>query len=654
MAELGAEALNGGVWNNGLGQIGIYVTRAGLSKLRTSFNLISFAPDTTRPLRLTVSDRSGALTAIEQALRRADAVSAEVVFDLPSVSYELGRNGQTTATGSGAFESEAMAQFSAVLAEYPAVARLNGEQNARAQLLTRSGALGRSLPVVGAVAVPMQLDRAAFYSLRERPGILAIRLAGFQDRRVTAIDPEAVALAKANGSVQVEIVLKGTEAFNASGGAMSKASWAKQKATNEAAIVDIIAAAGAELRGNHGDVGGAFATMSLDMLQRLATKADPRIASIKAVNAAAIPALTNSAATLMNMSPAWAAGYRGAGQYVAFLDTGIRKLHDSFKDAVGASRVVIEGCYGTTGTVASGANAGTWQTMCPSPNASGDSPAGLAGSGDTPPYSTCFDDCGHGTAMAGVAAGRSFAPNYVQGVAPDASIISINVYSKKVTANSWATITAFPQDIAAGLGYLYSITAATGVNPATLNMSLASVETYTGNCDPVNTTVSSYIQNLISRGVPVVAATGNNGSRNSISWPACVSATIKATAVHNDTTGTAIPTNVNLANPASFSGPMLIAPSGGNRPSGWSTWVRTSNAASQTPYDPPVYNGFISWVDTSASAAHITGYYAVVKAALPTSSVADITAWIMSTGSVNRQYVNGGATYNFRMPRAPF
>jgi len=45
LGELGSDALSTGMWKNGLGQIGIYVTSAGLKKLVVSTNARSFTQD---------------------------------------------------------------------------------------------------------------------------------------------------------------------------------------------------------------------------------------------------------------------------------------------------------------------------------------------------------------------------------------------------------------------------------------------------------------------------------------------------------------------------------------------------------------------------------------------------------------------------------
>ena len=48
LAELGPCVLQTGYWSNGMGQIGVYVSPAGLELLRSSVNAVSFMRDVTR------------------------------------------------------------------------------------------------------------------------------------------------------------------------------------------------------------------------------------------------------------------------------------------------------------------------------------------------------------------------------------------------------------------------------------------------------------------------------------------------------------------------------------------------------------------------------------------------------------------------------
>jgi hypothetical protein len=59
---------------------------------------------------------------------------------------------------------------------------------------------------------------------------------------------------------------------------------------------------------------------------------------------------------------------------------------------------------------------------------------------------------------------------------------------------------------------------------------------------------------------------------------------------------------------------------------------------------------------TSQAAPHATGFYALIKNASPGITVADASAWIISTGSI-QVTLNLGAPHNnvnFRRLRMPF
>jgi subtilisin family serine protease len=155
-----------------------------------------------------------------------------------------------------------------------------------------------------------------------------------------------------------------------------------------------------------------------------------------------------------------------------------------------------------------------------------------------------------------------------------------------------------------------------------------------GSCDANSSAITTSISNLTSRGVPVVAATGNNGSRNGISWPACISQAIKVSSVFNDAIGTTLSDFANIGKPANYVGPILLAP-GGNLSSP-SSAVKSASRTSTT--------STVSFRGTSQAAPHAAGVYAAIKAANPAGiSVADATAWIVSTGSIP-------VTYNLPLP----
>lgn len=95
-SELGAEALDTSTWRNGLGQIGLYVTAAGLKILSSSSNAHSFTADQTHGLRKRVHDADGSVEAIQALLNRDGYAEVEVFLNLDEGDYDIGKDGKTS------------------------------------------------------------------------------------------------------------------------------------------------------------------------------------------------------------------------------------------------------------------------------------------------------------------------------------------------------------------------------------------------------------------------------------------------------------------------------------------------------------------------------------------------------------------------------
>jgi hypothetical protein len=232
--------------------------------------------------------------------------------------------------------------------------------------------------------------------------------------------------------------------------------------------------------------------------------------------------------------------------------------------------------------------------------------------------------CHHGTHVVGIAAGRASTstPIGMQGVAPDASIVAIQVFSfdtKRV-----APPTAFNADLLAAMQAVVSATTPSSTsNPYVVSMSLGS-DKYGSSC-AAGTPFSVAVQTLFDAGVPVIAATGNASSspyigyNDGIAWPACVSRVVKVSAVNNDGVGNTRASYAHLADPTKFPGDSFwMAPGGGG-----GTYVYSS-----------VVGGTAGLMGTSQATPHIAGLYAVVKAAAPGITVNGISDWIRYNASV--------------------
>ena len=84
--ELGQNALSSGYWNNGLGQMGIYVNEAGIHILTGSKNAIAFTRDVTHAYRIKAADADGSLEVIENSLFANGSVDVEIFLNI-SVNY---------------------------------------------------------------------------------------------------------------------------------------------------------------------------------------------------------------------------------------------------------------------------------------------------------------------------------------------------------------------------------------------------------------------------------------------------------------------------------------------------------------------------------------------------------------------------------------
>ncbi len=621
LVELGQNALKSGHWNNSIGQMGAYVNEIGLRILAGSNNAISFARDVTHSYRIKAVDDDDSLEAIETAINTNDSANVDIFLNTDAADYDLDNLGNTIFKPSPAM-SEQMQRI---------LSNINTEHFAQGINVTE---IVENRPVIRA-----SIDRNAFYALIERDDVRAIRPIGYADPRKAQWPEEVLEAAKEHGEAEIMIILRGGDFSSAKTGYMSSTAIKAQTNANQRAFDDILSKIGASAPATDTSTGSEIGVLHIKLpfeaLAKLYDDADARILSVELNKPVAWTTLTNSTA-LLNMSSAWNAGYRAAGQNIVIVDSGIRKNH-AFFTASGVSRVTFEACFGSNAT-----NGGiSYSTICPSPDASGDSPLNLAGSGE--PYSNLTvcntlaslgtHDCAHGTHVAGIAAGRqsaSITPSNLQGVSPDASIISAQVFSYNNTSPAAA---AFNTDIQKALQTVYDNTV-TGINnPFVVNMSLGGgiFAQTAGACDTASSAITTLISNLTSRGIPVVAATGNNGSRNGISWPACVSQAIKVSSVANDASGTSLASFANIGNPSSFVGPILLAPGGSS-----TTSIRSADHSSTTA--TKLMKG------TSQASPHVAGIYAAVKAAYPSGiSIADITAWIVSTASIP-------VTYNLPAP----
>jgi subtilisin len=327
-------------------------------------------------------------------------------------------------------------------------------------------------------------------------------------------------------------------------------------------------------------------------LQMLA--AAPEVTGIE-IDAVAEPTLAEST-PLIGATRAWAAGFTGAGWTVAVLDTGVDTTHPFL-----AGKVVSEACYSSTVP-------GRSFSICPG----GASSSTSTGSGLPCPMA----GCNHGTHVSGIAAGKGAA---FSGVAPDASLIAIQVFSAFVTsadcgAGAIPCALSFTSDQILGLERVYALRGT--FNIAAVNVSLGG-GLFTSPCD-FNST-KAIIDQLRAAGIATVIASGNDGSTTALSAPACISTAISVASTTDGTSGQADQVS-NFSNTNQYLS--LFAPG-------------------ETILSSVPGGGFANFNGTSMAAPHVTGGWAIMKSRRPSATVGEILDAFAATGTAVLDAGNG-------------
>lgn len=178
-----------------------------------------------------------------------------------------------------------------------------------------------------------------------------------------------------------------------------------------------------------------------------------------------------------------AAGVTGAGRAIGVVDTGVDPFHpDLGATASGGGRVV-------------------------------------AGWNFADGNADIYDCDGHGTAVAGVAAG-------LQGVAPAASIVPLKVFGARD-----GCATALASDVLAAVDWALERRHELGID--VLNLSLADDRIRTGFCDEEDPVSAALFARARAEGLAVVAASGNAGSPGGVAWPGCHSDVVSVGMVYS-------------------------------------------------------------------------------------------------------------------------
>ena len=289
---------------------------------------------------------------------------------------------------------------------------------------------------------------------------------------------------------------------------------------------------------------------------------------------------------LINADDAWAFGYRGDGQTIAILDTGVDATHPFL-----SGKIVEEACFSSTMPGI--------QTLCPNGQET------QIGPGSAQNCDLSIEGCAHGTHVAGIAAGKG---TEFSGVAKDANIIAIQVFSEfQMTDGS--VVSSFVSDIIEALEYVYELRDSYHI--AAVNMSLGTTGVWFSDedrCDEENQFTKAAIDNLRSAGIATVVASGNEGHDNALAAPACISTAVSVGATTSHAPADQIAEYSNSANILD-----LLAPG--------------SDINSSVPG-----GGFESWNGTSMAAPHVAGAWAILKEHKPDASVDEILRDLQISG----------------------
>jgi len=276
-------------------------------------------------------------------------------------------------------------------------------------------------------------------------------------------------------------------------------------------------------------------------------------------------------------------GYTGAGQTVAVLDTGVDLTHSMF-----SGKTTSEACY-STNDFFSGAT-----SVCPN---------GVVSTTGTGTAAPCLiSGCDHGTHVAGIAVGNS--PT-IKGVAKDADIIAIQVFSKidgffgDCGTDQKPCVRTSTSDIIKGLERVFELR--NTFNIAAVNLSLGGGG-FVAPCD--SEPEKAIVDQLRSVGIVTIAASGNDGFVNGMSSPACIS-TVVSVGATDKSDGMYF-----FSNTASFLD--VLAP-----------------GVSITSSVPD--NSFASITGTSMASPHVAGAWAILKQYKQTSIDTTLSA-LKNTG----------------------
>ena len=368
-----------------------------------------------------------------------------------------------------------------------------------------------------------------------------------------------------------------------------------------------------------------YLAMSVTAQQLKALEQMPEVTSIKK-DRLVRPTLFSSV-PFIGGTTAVNSGYSGAGQTVAVLDTGVDKTHPFL-----AGKVVAEACYSTIDASDSATS------ICPD----GVSVSTAVGSG----AACVLDGCAHGTHVAGIVAGAKGSDSAPAGVAKDANLIAMQVFSKISSeevcgADRAPCVSGYDSDLLMALERVYALRNTYSI--AAVNMSLGG-ESYSSQslCDDEYADYKAVIDSLRSVNIATIISSGNDGYADAVSTPGCVSSAVSVGATWvqagfdnscrdhalGDSTVDAV---TCFSNSASFLS--LLAPG---------AEISSSIAG----------GGYKSYSGTSMAAPHVAGAWAVLKQKNPSATVSEVLNAFITKGKPVTDPRNGITTPRIQVAQA--
>jgi len=238
--------------------------------------------------------------------------------------------------------------------------------------------------------------------------------------------------------------------------------------------------------------------------------------------------LGNYVEALSSFSTAHNAGLKGANTTVAILDTGLNTTHEQF-----AGRIIAQHCFSTNGRY----KEDRYVSVC----------SGAADeSSDARPDAYIPAEFNHGTHVAGIAVGKD-------GVAPQASIVAVQIFSEKMWAcrssdpyyvpnlGECYTNTIVWHDEMSAYNWVINLQSSLPANQkiSVVNMSYGGSQAVSDFCN--TTSEYSYYARMNNAGMIPVIAAGNEGFDGAVSSPACVTNALIVGALYDRSTPTIAP-----------------------------------------------------------------------------------------------------------------